>query len=111
MWQRLIKASTSAFFVFLNLPPGRKATLAYVKKRAAFTKPVLPHAANQPARLNPNLPQLPAELEPSTRRQQEEAALIWKRKAWSWGLLEGLIYQTAADVRESEQDRARIQSR
>jgi hypothetical protein len=51
----------SAFFVFLNLPAGRLATVDYLGKLGRFPKPLLP----QPAResgviLNPDLPQFPA---------------------------------------------------
>jgi hypothetical protein len=59
----------SAFFVLINLPPGRKATLAYLEKLNGFPNPLMPqsaaerngHAASKHGPLlNPDLPQFPA---------------------------------------------------
>ena len=57
----------SAFFVLLNLPAGRKATLAYLEKLGAFPNPLMPQPAERNAnflaqklpRFNPELPQFP----------------------------------------------------
>lgn len=57
----------SAFFVLINLPAGRKATLAYLEKLAAFPNPLMPRPVDRNAtfqakrlpRLNPELPQFP----------------------------------------------------
>jgi hypothetical protein len=59
----------SAFFVLMNLPQGRKATLAYLEKLNGFPNPLMPqsaaerngHVAGKPGLLlNPDLPQFPA---------------------------------------------------
>jgi hypothetical protein len=57
----------SAFFVFLNLPAGRKATLAYLEKLGAFPDALMPQPADRHSkfmaknlpRFNPELPQFP----------------------------------------------------
>jgi hypothetical protein len=49
----------SAFFVFLHLPGGRKATLAYLDKLAAFPGALMPQPATRLPRFNPDLPQFP----------------------------------------------------
>ena len=50
----------SAFFAFLNLPQGRKATLEYLEQLRTFPNPLLPCPANGSGiLLNPNLPQFP----------------------------------------------------
>lgn len=57
----------SAFFVFLNLPGGRKATLEYLGKLGAFPNPLMPRPADRNSnfiaknlpRFNPELPQFP----------------------------------------------------
>jgi hypothetical protein len=55
----------SAFFVFLNLPAGREATLAYLKELRGFPNPLMPRPSDGgqvftgPV-LNPSLPQFPA---------------------------------------------------
>jgi hypothetical protein len=57
----------SAFFVFLNLPAGRKATLAYLDKLGAFPDALMPQPADRNSqflakrlpRFNPELPQFP----------------------------------------------------
>jgi hypothetical protein len=57
----------SAFFVFINLPAGRNATLAYLEELGAFPNPLTPHPADRNAkfqaknlpRFNPALPQFP----------------------------------------------------
>jgi hypothetical protein len=57
----------SAFFVLLNLPAGRQATLAYLDKLAAFPSTLMPQPADRNAkflakklpRYNPELPQFP----------------------------------------------------
>ena len=50
----------SAFFAFLNLPKGRKATLEYLEQLRKFPNPLLPRAASSSGiRLNPDLPQFP----------------------------------------------------
>lgn len=50
----------SAFFVFLNLPGGRQATLDYLEKLHAFPQPLLPHSIKDRGQVNPALPQFPA---------------------------------------------------
>jgi hypothetical protein len=58
----------SAFFVFVNLPNGRQATLDYLEKLRTFPNPMGSRPADQSGRftaqfgsfLNPNLPQFPA---------------------------------------------------
>ncbi len=58
----------SAFFVLMNLPAGRKATLGYLGKLGAFPNALMPRPADRngksPARnlprFNPGLPQFPA---------------------------------------------------
>src|SRR5262249_40037999 len=57
----------SAFFVFLNLPAGRKATLDYLEKLGAFPNPLMPEPAGRNSAFraknlplfNPELPQFP----------------------------------------------------
>ena len=57
----------SAFFVLINLPAGRKATLAYLEKLGAFPNALMPQPADRNAkflaknlpRFNPELPQFP----------------------------------------------------
>lgn len=57
----------SAFLVFLNLPGGRKATLAYLEKLAAFPNALTPRPADRNSKFtarnlptfNPDLPQFP----------------------------------------------------
>ena len=50
----------SAFFAFLNLPNGRKATLEYLEHLRKFPNPLLPRAASGSGTfLNPDLPQFP----------------------------------------------------
>jgi hypothetical protein len=57
----------SAFFVLLNLPAGRKATLAYLDQLGAFPNALMPEPADRNVaftrknlpRLNPELPQFP----------------------------------------------------
>jgi hypothetical protein len=59
----------SAFFVLMNLPQGRKATLAYLEKLNGFPNPLTPQSAAERnghvaskhgPLLNPDLPQFPA---------------------------------------------------
>jgi hypothetical protein len=59
----------SAFFVLMNVPKGRKATLAYLEKLNRFPNPLTPqstaerngHVTGGPrSRLNPDLPHFPA---------------------------------------------------
>ena len=51
----------SAFFAFLNLPQGRKATLEYLERLRTFPNPLLPRpASGSGILLNPDLPQFPA---------------------------------------------------
>jgi hypothetical protein len=55
----------SAFFVLINLPAGRQATLAYLEKLGAFPNPLMPQPADRNEkfratrlpRFNPELPQ------------------------------------------------------
>ena len=57
----------SAFFVLMNLPAGRKATLAYLEELGAFPNALMPRPADRNAkfgaknlpRFNPELPQFP----------------------------------------------------
>jgi hypothetical protein len=57
----------SVFFVFLNLPAGREATLAYLEKLGAFPNALMPQPADRNSRFmarnlprfNPELPQFP----------------------------------------------------
>jgi hypothetical protein len=57
----------AAFFVFLNLPAGRKASLEYLGKLGAFPNPLMPQPADRNSAflakrlpfLNPALPQFP----------------------------------------------------
>jgi hypothetical protein len=57
----------SAFFVLINLPAGRKATLAYLEELGAFPNALMPQPADRNAkfvakklpRFNPALPQFP----------------------------------------------------
>ena len=57
----------SAFFVLMNLPAGRKATLGYLERLGAFPNALMPQPADRNAeflaknlpRLNPGLPQFP----------------------------------------------------
>jgi hypothetical protein len=56
--------TSSAFLVFLRLPDGRAATLAYLKRLRAFNEPVLVRAEDgerrsQPFLPNPRLPAFP----------------------------------------------------
>jgi hypothetical protein len=58
----------SAFFVFLNLPAGRQATLAYLRQLRSFPNPLMPRPADNSGLtisgpgtvFNPSLPQFPA---------------------------------------------------
>jgi hypothetical protein len=67
----------SAFLVFLNLPAGRKATLAYLEKLAAFPNALMPQPADRNAnflaknlpRFNPDLPQFPVGTEVALVRE------------------------------------------
>jgi hypothetical protein len=49
----------SVFLVFLNLPAGRKATLAYLAKLGAFPRPLVPGEAGLGSALSLELPQFP----------------------------------------------------
>jgi hypothetical protein len=56
----------SAFFVFMNLPGGQKATLAYLERLREFPNPLMPQPADRNSsaaknlpRFNPELPQFP----------------------------------------------------
>jgi hypothetical protein len=55
----------SAFFVLMNLPQGRKATLDYLQKLRSFPNPLMPRPADRGGPgpplpiLNPDLPQFP----------------------------------------------------
>jgi hypothetical protein len=57
----------SAFLDFINVPPGRTATLAYLEKLGAFPNALMPQPADRNARFlaknlprfNPELPQFP----------------------------------------------------
>jgi hypothetical protein len=57
----------SAFFVLMNLPAGRKATLDYLEKLRTFPNPLMPRPVDRGGRfagkfgpvLNPELPQFP----------------------------------------------------
>ncbi|MEX2317453.1 MAG: hypothetical protein WD669_09900 [Pirellulales bacterium] len=55
----------SAFFVFMNVPGGRMATLAYLKELGAFPNPLMPRPIDgnrtnaRVPRFNPQLPQFP----------------------------------------------------
>jgi hypothetical protein len=58
----------SAFFVYLNLPEGRTATVAYLERLSEFPHPLMPQSADRKPRFvsrnlprfNPQLPQFPA---------------------------------------------------
>ena len=57
-------AGRSAFLVFIRLPEGRKATLAYLDKLNSFTKPW-----KAPRELNPEVPQFPVGTQVALVRQ------------------------------------------
>ena len=66
----------SAFFVFMNLPGGRKATLAYLERLKEFGDPLMPkpvdrnsRAAKNLPRFNPELPQFPVGTRVSLARE------------------------------------------
>ncbi len=67
----------SAFFVFLNLPGGRKATLAYLEKLGAFPHALMPQPADRNSkflarrlpRFNPTLPQFPVGTQAALARE------------------------------------------
>jgi hypothetical protein len=67
----------SAFFVFLNLPAGRQATLAYLETLGAFPNALMPRPADRNAkfraknlpRFNPELPQFPKDTQVALVRE------------------------------------------
>ena len=91
-------AGRSAFLVFIRLPEGRKATLAYLDKLNTFPKPW----KAPPRELNPEVPQFPAGTQVALVRQQ---AVVTADGKWTpTRLTESVQFRTYREILPPEMD-------
>jgi hypothetical protein len=94
----------SAFFVLMNLPAGRKATLAYLKKLGAFPTPLMAQPADRNEqfrskklpRFNPELPQFPVGTQVALAR--ELLAIDDRGKIMPTRLIESLQFRVYREI-------------
>jgi hypothetical protein len=94
----------SAFFVLLNLPAGRAATLAYLDRLGAFPNPLMPRPADRNTkvlaknlpRFRPDLPQFPVGTRVALVR--ERLAIDDRGKIQPTGLIESAQFRVYREI-------------